>query len=115
LILLDTAINLRSDEKRRWLALQPANQHGAWKANLAITKYLSQENNMVAAYDMLMSVHIGTPHDSLVSKLATNNLTSMFVQVCPRLTGDCTFSEVLSMEQFMCIRTFWVWVESLPE
>jgi len=114
-ILLDEAINLRSDEKRRWLALQPPDQHGAWQADLAIATYLSQKKNMVAAYDMLMSVHVGAPTDSLVYKTATQNMTQMFVQIRPWLTGGCTFSEMPSKEQFACIRTFWAWVESLPE
>ena len=114
-ILLDKAINLRSDEKRRWLALQPPDQHGAWQADLAIATYLSQKKNMVAAYDMLMSVHVGAPTDSLVYKTATQNMTQMFVQIRPWLTGGCTFSEMPSKEQFACIRTFWAWVESLPE
>jgi len=113
MIMLNMAINLRKAEASRWLALLPPDQDGAWKANLAIATYLCQKKDMVAAYDMLMSVYTEAPAESLVCKAATHNLTQMFEQIRSQLSGDCTFPTVPSMEQFDRVRVFWVWVESL--
>ena len=91
IILFDEAVQIRLDERARWLALEPPDQDGAWKADLAIATYFCQKNEMVAAYDMLMSVRTGAPKNWLVYKVATKNLTQMFLQARSQLSVQCFY------------------------
>ena len=113
LAILRQAIETRQQEKARWLALQPPDEDGAWKADLAIASYLGQSGKMVAAFDQFMRIRTGAPENSLVCQTATANLKQMFEQVRSQIGEVGPLGEALSTEQLKAVRDFWVRI--LPE
>jgi len=113
LVILKQAIETRLHEKALWLAMKPADEDGAWKADLAIASYLGQSGNMVAAFDLFMCIRNGAPKHSLVCQTAIGNLKQMFQQVRSHVVDVGTVGDALSTEQLNAVRDFWV--QNMPK
>jgi len=113
--LLKLAMQMRVDEKARWLALTPPDLDGGWKADLAIASYLWEACDMVAAFDTLARIRAESPVGSSVHRMAAQNLHSMYKQVRPQLPAHETQHGSVSAEVLVLVRRFWEWVASLPD
>jgi hypothetical protein len=108
LVILEQAIDTRLQEKARWLAMEPADQDGAWKADLAIASYLGQSGNMVAALELFVCICKCAPRQSLVYQAANSNLKQMFLQVRSHVADVGVVGDTLSTLQLDAVRAFWV-------
>jgi hypothetical protein len=108
LAILKKAIDLRLQEKARWLAMEPADQDGAWKADLAIASYLGQSGNMLAALELFVSICECAPKNALVYQAANSNLKQMFQQVRSHVADVGIVGDTLSTLQLDAVRAFWM-------
>jgi len=108
LLILEQAIDTRLQEKARWLAMEPADQDGAWKADLAIASYLGQSGNMVGALELFVCICKCAPRHTLVYQAANSNLKQMFLQVRSHVADVGIVGDTLSTLQLDAMRAFWV-------
>jgi len=117
-LLFEQAISTRWQEKQAWLALDPPDYDGAWKADLATASYYCQSEKMLQAFDMLFGIYNSAPPASNVWQLAVQNMRAMHQQaaaVTLYTKGCIPLSHPPTPEQLLSVRDFWVWYLSLDD
>jgi len=117
-LLFERAISTRLEEKQAWLALDPPDRDGAWKADLVIASYYCQSEKMLQAFDTLFDIYNSAPPTSTVWKLTVQNMKTMHRQAAAvdlYTKGCIPLSDTPTPEQLLSVRDFWVWYLSLAD
>lgn len=110
--LLEQAISKRIEEQALWKALDPPDLIGAWKADLAISAYHHQNDDMVSALDALMNIYENAPRESPVWQMCLLNLNTLMNQLQP-FFPDAPRSNPPTTLQLMRVRQFLVHCKGL--